>query len=168
MGSPGLMFMADQLDPKIPICTEAQWDKIFDTNVKSFWLLVLAAIPHLSQGSSVVLNASMGGYTPYPPTPVYGLSKTTLLGMVKSLACELGPKGIRVNGVAPGVIKTRLAGYQTEGELGAQRASMSFLKRLGEPREIGDVVAFLLSPASSYLTGESLVAKGGGCGMSRL
>jgi len=158
--SPGLMMTAAGND-QLPACTEEQWDKIFDTNVKSFWLLVRAALPELKAGSSIVLNASIGGYFPAPPTPVYGLSKTTLLGLVKALAIELGSKGIRVNGVAPGVIKTRLAGYQTEGKLGEERSNGTMLKRLGEPREIGEPVAFLLSQASSYVTGETLVISGG-------
>jgi len=166
--SPGLMYMVNKMSPKVPLCTEEQWDKIFETNVKSFWLLVRAAMPHLKEGSSIVLNASVGGYMPSPPTPVYAISKTALLGMVKALAVELGVKGIRVNGVAPGVIKTRLAGYQTSGKIAEERSNATFLKRLGEPREIGDAVAFLLSDAASYLTGETLTISGGMSTGSRL
>jgi len=157
--SPGLMCVAHH--DELPVCTEAQWDKIFETNVKSFWLLVLAAMPHLTEGSSIVFNASLGGYIPLMPTPVYGLSKTLLLGLVKSLASELGPRGIRVNGIAPGVIKTRLAGYQTDGDIAKGRIALTSLRRLGEPQEVGDVVTFLLSSGASYLTGENIPITGG-------
>ena len=68
-------------------------------------------------------------YFPYPPTPVYALSKTTLLGMVKALAYELGPSGIRVNGVAPGVIKTKLAGYGLRRTMSSLKSRPSLRRR---------------------------------------
>eukprot|EP01062_Namystynia_karyoxenos_P062474 TRINITY_DN55362_c0_g1_i1.p2 TRINITY_DN55362_c0_g1~~TRINITY_DN55362_c0_g1_i1.p2 ORF type:complete len:290 (+),score=114.31 TRINITY_DN55362_c0_g1_i1:93-872(+) len=166
--SPGLMYLARQLSKEHPLCTEQQWDKIFDTNVKSFWMLAVAALPHMKRGSSIVINSSTGAYVPGPPTPVYGISKTALLGLMKSLAMELGPSGIRVNAVAPGVIKTRLAGYQTTGKLAEERSAATMLRRLGEPREIGDVVRFLMSDDASYLTGETMQVSGGMMAASRL
>eukprot|EP00756_Hemistasia_phaeocysticola_P051587 Hpha_TRINITY_DN26764_c0_g1::TRINITY_DN26764_c0_g1_i1::g.138919::m.138919/K11147/DHRS4; dehydrogenase/reductase SDR family member 4 len=159
--SPGLMNLVRKTRPELPVCTEEQWDKIMDTNVKSFWLIAKEALPHLKEGSSIVLNASLGAYYPGPPTPAYGISKTAVLGLMKSLAIELGSSGIRVNAVAPMVIKTRMAGYQTTGKLAEERAKIAMLKRLGEPREVGDVVRFLLSEEASYITGESFQISGG-------
>lgn len=166
--SPGTMFMVRQADPSVPLCTEELWDKIFDTNVKSYWLLVREAVSHLRPGSSIVFNSSVGGYHPAPPLGPYGISKTALLGMVKALAAELGPDGIRVNAVAPGVIKTRFGGNFNGGEAVRSREDATSLKRLGEPREVGDFVAFLLSQGSSYMTGESLSISGGMSMGSRL
>eukprot|EP00756_Hemistasia_phaeocysticola_P045141 Hpha_TRINITY_DN18907_c0_g1::TRINITY_DN18907_c0_g1_i1::g.17617::m.17617/K11147/DHRS4; dehydrogenase/reductase SDR family member 4 len=167
--SPGLMALIKH--PDLPTCTDDQWDKIMNTNVKSYWLLAKEALPHLKSGSSIVVNASGSGYFPAPPISAYGISKTAVLGLMKSLAIELGGSGIRVNAVSPGVIKTRMTGYtgnKSDEDRVLRPAAPPLLKRLGEPREVGDLVRFLLSEDASYITGESIQISGGSTFASRL
>ena len=119
------------------------------------------------------MNASMGGYFSGDATPVYGVSKTAVMGLVKSAALECGKKKhgrIRVNGICPGVIKTRFAGYQWQEDPAEEKARVGsyMLGRLGEPEECGRVVAFLCSDEASYMTGENLQIAGGAMVGSRL
>ena len=117
------------------------------------------------------MNASMGGYFPGDATPIYGVSKTAVMGLVKAAALELGhPKfQIRVNGICPGVIKTRFAGYQWQDPAEEKKRIGSYmLRRLGEPDEVGRVVAFLCSDEASYMTGENFQISGGSMVGSRL
>ncbi|ELU01922.1 hypothetical protein CAPTEDRAFT_112072 [Capitella teleta] len=87
---------------------EAQWDKIFDINVKSAFFLVKEAIPHMEKrgGGSVVFVSSIGGYNPFELIAPYSVSKTALFGLVKGLVPQLSSMNIRVNAIAPGIIKT--------------------------------------------------------------
>ena len=87
----------------------AIYDKIFDTNVKSFWSFVQEVLPHLQPRANFLFVSSMGAYSPSPPLGLYGVSKTALVALTKLLANELGAQGIRVNCVAPGIIRTRFA-----------------------------------------------------------
>jgi len=151
--------------------TEEQYDKVFDVNVKSFWLWIKHSVEHMNKGGSIVMNASMGGYFPGDATPIYGVSKTAVMGLVKAAALELGhPKfQIRVNGICPGVIKTRFAGYQWQDPAEEKKRIGSYmLRRLGEPDEVGRVVAFLCSDEASYMTGENFQISGGSMVGSRL
>jgi len=142
--------------------TDDQWAKIFDINVKSAWQLVKEAHPYLKKNASIVIVSSIGGFQPTFPISAYGVSKTALLGLVKALAVELGAEGIRVNGLCPGLIKTRFSGelYATP-ELEKQAAGRTFLFKLGVASEMGGVATFLLSDDASYVTGENIVASGG-------
>ena len=94
-------------------CSEAQWDKIFDTNVKAPFLLTQLAAPEMEKrpggGGAVVIVASLAGLNPFPFLGPYSVSKTALLGLTKALAAELAPRNIRVNCIAPGVIETKFA-----------------------------------------------------------
>ena len=101
-------------------------------------------------------------YNPEPPLSMYGISKTALLGLVKALSVELGPQGIRVNGLAPGIVPTKFSEALVETpELREAQISRTSLRRLGTPPEIAAAAAFLVSDDAAYVTGETLVVAGG-------
>ncbi|WP_395729581.1 SDR family oxidoreductase [Nakamurella sp.] len=112
-----------------------------------------------AHGGAVVNVASVAGLRPAPGIAFYGASKAMLVHLTEELAVELGP-GIRVNAVAPAVVKTRFATALYEGREEAV-ASAYPLRRLGEPQDIGGVVAFLLSADAGWMTGQTVVVDGG-------
>ncbi|KAL0104303.1 hypothetical protein PUN28_017200 [Cardiocondyla obscurior] len=144
--------------------SEELWDKIFDINVKCTYLLMKESLPFLksSKSPSIVIISSIAGYQPFDLLGVYSISKTALLGLIKATAVDLAHRGIRVNGIAPGIIKTKFAKplYETE-EGDSISKSQSMMHRLGMPDEIGGVAAFLASDDASYITGETIIASGG-------
>ena len=138
------------------------YDKIFDTNVKSYWQLMKQARPLLKSGSSVIFVSSVGGYDPAPPLGLYAVSKTALFGMTKLLAKELAPDNIRVNCLAPGVIKTKFSRMLWESDAANEIASQqAWLGRVGEPAEMAGAVAYMASDDASFMTGETMVLAGG-------
>eukprot|EP00731_Ephydatia_muelleri_P025942 Em0018g42a len=139
------------------------WDKIFEINIKAAAMLVKEALPHFrARGNgSVVFVSSIGGYNPLPALGVYSVSKTALFGLTKALAGELAPD-IRVNCIAPGVIKTKFSSALWQNEVVAQEINKAIpLQRLGDPEECAGAVAFLCSEDASYITGETIVMSGG-------
>lgn len=98
--------------------TEDQWSKIFDVNVKSSFLLAKQVVPEMSKrkNGSIVFISSIGGLHPMPMIGAYSVSKTALLGLTKALSFECAPRGIRVNCIAPGVVRTKFASALTESE----------------------------------------------------
>ncbi|MFJ8133282.1 SDR family oxidoreductase [Streptomyces hydrogenans] len=110
-------------------------------------------------GGAVVNVSSVSGIQPEPMIGMYGASKAMLISMTELLAVELGPD-IRVNAIAPAVVKTKFATALYEGREG-QLAARYPLKRLGEPEDIGGVVAFMLSEDAAWLTGQTVVVDGG-------
>ncbi|KAJ9534969.1 hypothetical protein QJQ45_029633 [Haematococcus lacustris] len=147
--------------------TEDAIDKILNINLKSAVLLVQYALPHMkTPGAAIVINSSVTAYNPPLPIGMYAVSKTALLGLVKGLAAELGPQGIRVTGLAPGIVPTKLSSYLVQSpELhplqAQQQADATYLKRLGTPEDMAATVAFLASGDAAYVTGETLVVAGG-------
>ncbi|GIL73323.1 hypothetical protein Vretimale_4879 [Volvox reticuliferus] len=139
-------------------------DKIFDINIKSAVLLVQEVLPHLLKrpGASIVFISSVTAFSPPAPIAMYAVSKTALLGLTKGLAAELGPQGVRVNCVAPGIVPTKFSAALVQTpELAAQQAETTMLKRLGRPEEQAAAVAYLVSPDAAYVTGETIVVAGG-------
>ena len=146
-------------------------DKILDINVKSCLSLIQEVLPFMttkdnnkgSEGGSISLITSVTAFEPQFPISFYAISKTTLLGLVKGLAGELGPShGIRVNGIAPGIVPTKFAAaLVSDPELEKKQIENTFLKRLGRPWDIAAVAAFLSSVDASYVTGETIVVSGG-------
>ena len=134
-----------------------------DVNVKTAFLLTQEAYPHLkaSGNASVIYVSSIAGYQPLEKLGPYSVSKTALLGLTKVLAEEISRDGIRVNGLAPGIIKTKFSGALQEGETGEKILSQVPANRFGTPDEMGAVAAFLASDDAAYVTGETLVAAGG-------
>ena len=111
-------------------------------------------------GGAVVNVASVAGLGPAPGIDVYGASKSMLISLTESLAVELGP-GVRVNAVAPAVVKTRFATALYEGREEEVAAAYP-LKRLGMPEDVGEAAAYLLGDGAGWITGQTLVIDGGG------
>jgi dehydrogenase/reductase SDR family protein 4 len=146
--------------------SESIWDKLFEVNVKAGFLLTKLVVPHIEKagGGSVIFNASYGAYRPPEGIAAYGITKTTLLGLTKALSDSLASKGIRVNCISPGAIKTKMSQKLWEdgdGDKAAAEATGASLGRIGRPEECAGVVAFLCSEDASYITGESVVVAGG-------
>lgn len=145
-------------------CTEEIWDKIFDINVKSTFLLMKESLPLLisSKSPSIIIISSIAGYQPFGLLGVYSISKTALLSLSKVTAEELANEGIRVNCIAPGIIKTKFSQplYESEDAYDVAMSRIS-MRRLGMSDEIGSVAAFLASSDASYITGETIVVSGG-------
>lgn len=144
--------------------TEEQFDRVMDWNVKGTFLCIQAVLPHLKvQGGSIVNIASISGRAGSELlSPQYSAAKAAIIGMTRNLAKHLGRHGIRVNALAPGFIRS---GPRAE-EIWSRRDETTVLKdlplgRRGEMSEIGDVTAFLLGEASSYITGAVIDVNGG-------
>lgn len=141
-----------------------QWQKIFEVNVLGyFWLSKHAAEAMRDSGGGQIVNmASVAGLKPDPLLGVYSVSKAAVIALTKALAQELAPDHIRVNAIAPGVIRTRFAAALVENEQIRQRIEAHTpLGRVGEPEEIVEAAIYLASDASSYVTGHVLVLDGG-------
>jgi NAD(P)-dependent dehydrogenase (short-subunit alcohol dehydrogenase family) len=141
--------------------TDAYWDKLVNTNLKGVFLVTRACAPHLQRGASIVNVSSMSGIRGSAMQSVYCTTKFGLIGMSKSLALELGPRGIRVNCVAPGYIDTPTnAGIVKGGEAVERMRNGNALERLGTPEEVADVVAFLFGDEARYVNGSVLEIDG--------
>jgi len=148
--------------------TVEDFDRLFDTNVRGPFFLVQQLLPLLREGSSIVVISSLGARMVVgnpslenPSILAYTSTKGALETLVKNWAAILGPSGIRVNAVAPGVIDTDMSNF-TKTEAGREVAvGMQALKRLGKPEDVADVVAFLVSDAARWITGASIPVDGG-------
>ncbi len=144
------------------------FDSLFATNVRGPFFLVQQLLPVLGEGSSIVAISSLGARLVVgkpglenPSILAYASTKGALETLVKNWAAILGPRGIRVNAVAPGVIDTDMSNF-TKTEAGREVAlGMQALKRLGKPEDVADVVAFLASDAARWITGASIPVDGG-------
>ncbi len=144
--------------------TDEAWAKIMDTNVKgTFWLtnMVLPQMAERGEGA-VVLLSSIAGLRGNTVIGTYGVSKAAEAALARNLAVEWGPKGIRVNAIAPGLIRTDFAKSLWEDPVRIKRAEEKTpLRRIGEPVDIAGLAVFLSTPASAYITGQVIVADGG-------
>lgn len=141
---------------------ESFWDAVMDVNVKSTFLVTQAVAPHMPAGSAIVNFSSQaardgGGFGAL----AYASAKGAVLTMTRGLAKELGPKGIRVNCVSPGMINTTFHNTFTKPEVRANVAAATPLRREGEATEVGALVCFLASEAASFVHGESVEINGG-------
>ena len=149
--------------PLIKVPDEA-FDKIMLTNVKSVFWLANMAIPQMAArgGGSVIIISSIGALRGSNVNGLYGTSKAAEAGLCRALAVEWGPNNVRVNMIAPGLIKTDFARALWEDEeRRKRREAMTPLRRLGEPKDIGGVAVFLASDAAAFITGQMIVADGG-------
>jgi NAD(P)-dependent dehydrogenase (short-subunit alcohol dehydrogenase family) len=144
------------------------FDNLFSTNVRSPFFLVQQLLPILGQGSNIVLISSLAARTVVGKPDLenssillYASNKGAIETLVKNWAAILGPRGIRVNAVAPGVIETDMSNF-TKTEAGREATlGMQALKRIGKPEDVADVVAFLASDKARWITGASIPVDGG-------
>jgi NAD(P)-dependent dehydrogenase (short-subunit alcohol dehydrogenase family) len=142
--------------------TGEEIDNLFAVNVRSALLMCSAALPAMQRGASIVNISSISGLRGAPRRSVYAATKAALDGMTRALAMEYGPQGIRVNAVAPGVVRTAMW-EDNLAKPGVADAVLGVIptRRLSEPEEVAAVVAFLASDAASAITGEIISADGG-------
>jgi 3-oxoacyl-[acyl-carrier protein] reductase len=149
-------------DARLQNMTQAQFDRVIDVNLRGvFHCAQAVANTMVAQGSGVILNASsvVGIYGNFGQTN-YAASKFGVIGFTKTWSRELGPKGVRVNAVAPGFIATPILNTIPEKVI-AEMAQRVPLRRLGQPEEIANVYAFLASDEASYINGEVIEVSGG-------
>jgi dehydrogenase/reductase SDR family protein 4 len=140
------------------------FDKIFANNLKSVLWLAGMTLPGMAArgGGSFILVGSIGGILANTVIGAYGMSKAAGHHLVRNLAAEWGPQNVRVNAIAPGLVKTEFARALWEDEKRrTERIAATPLRRLGEPRDIGGIAVFLASPAAAFITGQCIVADGG-------
>ncbi len=144
---------------------EALWDKTFEVNLKGPFIAsreVARRWLETSVVGSIVNIASIQGTLGAPLQGVYAMTKAALISMTQTLAHELGPAGIRVNAVAPGLVQTKLASALTDNpEFARPYTERSALKRYGQPSELAGAAVFLASDESSYMTGQVMTVDGG-------
>jgi len=141
------------------------WQRIMDVILKgTFQMCRAAARIMVPQGQGAIVNiASVNGPGGWPRRTAYGPSKAAIVALTKELACEWGPRGVRVNAVGPGYVATpMIAGLIEDGKIDTERLNnRTPLGRLATPEEIGQSIAFLASDWASYITGETLFVDGG-------
>jgi len=143
---------------------DGQFDKMVEVNLKSAFRLVRLVAPGMCRrGSGAIVNiASIAGLRPQFEGLLYSMTKAALIMMTQSHALELGPSGVRVNAIAPGLIRTVLSEYYWKDEARqAQFLDRQPVKHLGEPSEIAEIALMLASDGASYMTGQTVVVDGG-------
>lgn len=139
-----------------------KWQEVFNVNLNSFFILTKLLSPKMIKNSSIVNISSVSGLLAEPNRVAYVTSKHALIGLTKCLAIELANKNIRVNSVAPGVIRTPLTEeYFNDSKKMDKINKNHILNRVGTTEEIANVILFLISPKASFITGSTLYADGG-------
>jgi 3-oxoacyl-[acyl-carrier protein] reductase len=141
--------------------TVEEFDRMFAVNVRAPFFLVQQLLPLLGEGSSVVLLSSLAARASVGLLPAYAATKGAIDTLVKHFAALLGSRGIRVNAVAPGVIDTEMSKFARTDEGRQFTLGMQALQRIGHADDVADVVAFLASDASRWVTGDTIQVGGG-------
>ena len=146
--------------------TEEFFDETIATNLKGAFFTVQKAIPLLSRGSAVVLNASINAHLGMPGSTVYGATKAAVVNLAKTLSADLLQRGVRVNVVSPGPVATPILdrmglGEEQTRQLRDRITDQVPLKRFGRPEEIASAVLYLASAESAFVVGTELVVDGG-------
>ena len=155
-------------------CTDEEFERILAINLKSVFYGCQAALRVMAdQGSGNIVNISSGAIdTPAPTLACYGMTKAAVAMLTKTLACEAGPLGIRVNAIAPGVIETNFSRHNfvdAEGNVDPEKlegyrkrfGAMAPLKRVGVAQDVADTILYLVSERASFMTGQILRPNGG-------
>jgi NAD(P)-dependent dehydrogenase (short-subunit alcohol dehydrogenase family) len=140
------------------------WSRILETNLTGPWRLARRALPHMAEagGGAIVFVSSIGGRIGARGNGAYGISKAALEQMTRQLAFEWGPKGVRVNTVAPGTTRTDMIRALTANpDYERVAIEKTMLKRLGEAEDVAAAIAFMASPAARHITGQLLTVDGG-------
>lgn len=142
--------------------TEEKWDRMFAVDVKGVYNCIQAALPDMIHNKSgrIINISSMWGITGASCEVHYSAAKAAVIGMTKALAKELGPSGITVNAIAPGVISTEMNGNISE-EIMSELKEETPIGRIGNPEDIAETALFLASPQASFITGEVISVNGG-------
>ncbi len=144
--------------------TDAQFDKMVEVNLKSAYRLTRLVAPGMCErGSGSVINiASIAGIRPQFQSLLYSMTKAALIMLTQSYALELGPRGVRVNAIAPGLVETTLSEFYWKDE-SRYRPLMERqpIQHLGQPSEIAEIALTLASGGASYLTGQTIIVDGG-------
>ena len=141
-----------------------QFRKILDNNILSnHWLISMVAPEMVERGEgAITIISSIGGLKGSPIIGAYCISKAADMQMARNFAVEFGPKGVRVNCIAPGLVRTDMARALWEDSETLKRSTAaSTLKRIGEPHEIAGAAVYLASPASTFMTGQTMIVDGG-------
>lgn len=140
-----------------------EWDRVFDVNVKATWLLARAAHHALKDSrGAIVVTGSIAAHHPIPAQGAYSASKAALLMLVRQLANEWAPDGIRINSVSPGMVVTGLSEqFYADESRRNRRAEQIPLREVADPERIAPIVAFAASAAAGYLTGQDILVDGG-------
>src|ERR1700726_2286730 len=141
--------------------TVDDFDNLFAVNVRSPYFLVQQLLPNLGSGGSIVFLSSLGAHAAVGALSAYAATKGAIDTLVKYFAAALGPRGIRVNAVAPGVIDTDMSNLARTAEGKTFVLGMQALKRIGQPDDVGSVVAFLPSQDAPWITGDTIHVDGG-------
>lgn len=149
--------------PFVPFAetSEATLDDVLAVNVKAPFLLTAKLHDLIPEGGRVIFVTTAVTKTYFPGISAYAASKGAIDTLIHHLAAELGAKGIRVTGVAPGAIKTDMSAWLNSDEGKAQAHAMQALKRIGNPEDIANVIAFLAGPDAAWVTGNIVNASGG-------
>ncbi len=149
---------------KISEIPDAAYEKTMATNVQAnLWLARLVVPDMIAKGSgSMMFTSSVGAFKPSATLGLYGVSKLALIGLVRNLAAEFGPQGVRANAICPGLIRTDFAKALWDNPEAERRANEDIpMRRLGEPEDFAGLAVYLASDASRYMTGQALTVCGG-------
>jgi NAD(P)-dependent dehydrogenase (short-subunit alcohol dehydrogenase family) len=141
--------------------TVEDFDNLFAVNVRAPFFLVQQLLPILGKGTSVVLLSSLAAHASVGTLAAYAATKGAIDTLVKHFAAALGPRGIRVNAVAPGVVETDMSNFAKTDAGRDFTLAMQALKRVAQPDDIGDVIAFLASDEARWISGDTLHVDGG-------
>jgi dehydrogenase/reductase SDR family member 4 len=143
---------------------EGQFDKTVEINLKSAFRLIKLVAPGMCERGwgSIINIASVSGFRPQLHSMLYSMSKAALIMMTKSYALELGPKGVRVNAIAPGLIQTVLSEYYWKDEQRREElVGNQPIRRIGQPADVAELALLMASDRGSYMTGQTVVVDGG-------
>jgi NAD(P)-dependent dehydrogenase (short-subunit alcohol dehydrogenase family) len=148
-------------DASIEATTVEDFDALFAVNVRAPFFLVQQLLPILRDGSSVIFTSSLAAHAAVGNLSAYAATKGAIDTLVKHFAAVLGPRGIRVNAVAPGVVATDMSSFAKTDAGRDATTAMQALKRVAQPEDIAGAIAFLASDAARWVSGDTLRVDGG-------